>query len=404
MLTLGDIQAAKARIAGRVDETPLSRDEVLRQRSGASDVFCKLENLQRTGSFKVRGAFNKLLLLSEPERAKGVIGASAGNHAQGLAYAAGILGIQATIVMPVRSPLIKISNTRGFGARVILKGDNYDDAYQEALAVQAREGSLLVHAFNDPTVIAGQGTLGLELIEQMPDVDIVVIPVGGGGVAVGTALAVKSARPQVRVFGVQTAAVPSLRRALEAGTPVEVPAASTLADGIAIRRTGEHTLELAKRYIDDILTVDDEDIASAILHLLEREKTVAEGAGAAAVAALLHDKVPNVRGKRVVAVLTGGNIDVNLVSRIIERGLVRDGRRVRLTVTVPDRPGLLARFTAALAEQGGNVIEIHHERASSRTPLGDVEIQVTLETRGRSHVDEIQEALSQKGLIVREEK
>ncbi|HUB07600.1 MAG TPA: threonine ammonia-lyase [Myxococcales bacterium] len=401
MVGLADIEHARERIRGAVVETPCRRTIWLSKLSGC-EVYLKLESLQATGSFKERGALNRLLLLTDAERARGVISASAGNHAQGVAFHAGRLGIPATICMPEGTPLVKATSTRAYGAHVVLHGANYDEAYEEARRLQAHEGRVFVHPFDDDAVIAGQGTIGLELLEQVPELDVAVLAVGGGGLIGGVALALKEKRPGVRVIGVEPSVIPSMQASLAAGKRVTVNAASTIADGIACRTVGERTLPLAQRYVDEVVTVDEEEIASAILLLLEREKTVAEGAGAAPFAGLLHRREA-LAGKRVVLVLSGGNIDVNLIARIIERGLVKAGRLVRLVIKISDRPGSLARLAAAIAEQRANVIEIFHNRTSSRSALGEALVEVTLETRGPDHVADLRRFLSERGYEVEQE-
>lgn len=403
MVTLKDIEEARERIQDAIERTPCPRSKYFSELLDLNEVYFKLENLQRTGSFKERGARNKLLTLTAEERARGVIAASAGNHAQGVAFHAGRLGIEAVIVMPEQTPLIKVTSTRGYGARVVLHGTNFDEAYGEALRIQQKENRVFIHPFNDPQVIAGQGTIGIELLEQVPNLEVVVMPIGGGGMTAGVACAVKSLNPKVKVIGVQAANVASMKASVEAGQILEIPPGTTVADGIAVRKPGVHTYEAIRAFVDRIVTVDEEEIASAILQLLEREKTVAEGAGAVALAALLNGKVPEARNRIVGVVISGGNIDVNLISRIIERGLVKDGRLVQLLVNVPDRPGSLARFISGVAEQGANVVEIHHNRAFSRAALGQVDVEVTLETRGQAHVAELIEALRQKGWAVKVE-
>jgi threonine dehydratase len=403
VVTLKDIEEARGRIQDGIERTPCPRSKYFSELLDLNEVYFKLENLQRTGSFKERGALNKLLTLTAEERARGVIAASAGNHAQGVAFHAGKLGIKATIVMPEQTPLIKVTSTRGYGAKVVLFGANFDDAYAEALRIQQRENQVFIHPFNDPYIIAGQGTIGLELLEQVPNLEVVVMPIGGGGMTSGVACALKSLNPKITVIGVQAASVASMKASIDAGHILEIPPGTTVADGIAVRKPGVHTFETIRAFVDRIVTVEEEEIASAILQLLEREKTVAEGAGAVAVAALLNGKVPEARGRIVGVVIRGGNIDVNLSSRIIERGLVKDGRLVRLRVNVPDRPGSLARFITSVAEQGANVVEIHHNRTFARAALGQVEVDVTLETRGQPHVLELIEFLRQKGWAVKVE-
>ncbi|HEX2202954.1 MAG TPA: threonine ammonia-lyase [Longimicrobium sp.] len=399
MLRPQDIPAAQERIRGHVVLTPCTSSEAFGEMFGGH-AFFKFENLQRTGSFKERGALNCMLTIPEAHRPRGVIAASAGNHAQGVAFHAARLGIPATIVMPERTPLIKVSNTERYGAAVVLHGAVYDEAMAEALRVQAREGQTLIHPFDMDDVIAGQGTIGLELLEQCPEMDVVVVPVGGGGLISGIAMAIKEARPEVRVVGVESAALPAALRAREAGALVTIPPADTIADGIAVRRIGETTHALIERYVDELVTVSEEEIASAVLLLLEREKTVVEPACATTVAAVVNGHVAGLEGKNVVMVLSGGNIDVTLISRIIERGLVRDGRMAHLNVRLKDRPGALASLTAQLAEAGANVVSLEHRRGSAELWVTEAEVALTLETRGRTHVEELVRVLSESGLHV----
>ena len=395
MIKLSDIQAAADRIRDSIYLSPCPRSEAFSKLTG-SHIFLKLDNQQRTGAFKERGALNKLLTMTEAERARGVITASAGNHAQGLAYHAGLHGVRAQIVMPLTTPLTKVSATRGYGADVVLYGANYDEAYEEAVRRAKIDGYTFVHAFDDDAVIAGQGTLGLEILRQQPEIDAVVAPIGGGGLIGGIACAIKETNPKVRVFGVQPARLPSMKMALAEGKPITLSPAATIADGIAVRRSGDRTLPLVQKYVDDVVTVDEEEIANAILLLLEREKTLAEGAGAAAMAALLNHKLP-LAGKRVVALVCGGNIDVTLLSRIIERGLVKDGRLVRLRVHLPDYPGALNRLTAILAEHRANIVETSYDRTYYGVNLGETAIDITMETRGPDHIVELLSALSAGG-------
>jgi threonine dehydratase len=397
MPTLEDIRTALGRIRDQVHVTPCSRSETLSHLTGSS-AFLKLENLQKTGAYKERGALNKLLTLGEVERRRGLIAASAGNHAQGVAYHAGRLGISATIVMPETTPILKVANTRALGAKIVLAGSSYDEAYAEARRIEQEEGRTFIHPFDDEAVIAGQGTIGLELLDQVDDLDAVIVPVGGGGLVSGVAIAVKTLRPQVKVIGVEAELLPAMAAALEAGKPVTIEGAYTIADGIAVRRAGDLTFRHVKEWVDELVTVSEEEIASAILYLLEKEKTVAEGAGAVAVAALMHRKV-RLEGKRVVAIVSGGNIDVNLIARIIERGLVKDGRLVRISVALMDKPGQLAKVSAIISNLRANVIEVHHTRAFAFR-FGDTTLQLTLETRGPDHVDEILLALRERGYQV----
>ena len=399
MVSLDDVRAARGRIHGRVVLTPCTPSEAFGEMFGGHAWF-KFENLQRTGSFKERGALNRMLLLSDDERSRGVIAASAGNHAQGVAFHAGRLGIPATIVMPERTPLIKVSNTERYGARVVLHGAVYDEAMAEAMRIRAEGGQALVHPFDQPEVIAGQGTIGLELLEQCPEMDVVVVPVGGGGLISGIAAAIKEVRPEVRVVGVESSALPAALRAREAGELVTIPPADTIAEGIAVRRIGEMTFRMIERYVDDLVTVTEEEIAAAVLLLLEREKTVAEAACATTVAAAVNARLGPLAGKNVVMLMSGGNIDVTLMSRIIERGLVQDGRQAYLTVRLKDRPGALAALTARVAESGANVVSLEHRRAAGGLWVTEAEVALTLETRGRDHVDELVRSLGEAGYQV----
>jgi threonine dehydratase len=397
MVTLDDVRAARRRIQDQVYFSPCARSETL-SRLTACNAWLKLENLQMTGAYKERGALAKLLSLSAEERSRGLVAASAGNHAQGVAYHAGRLGVPATIVMPEGTPLLKVANTRSHGARVVIGGSNFDEAYAEARRIEATEKLTFVHPFDDEAVIAGQGTVGLEVLEQVPDLDAVMVPVGGGGLVSGIAVVVKALRPQARVVGVETEVLPSMLASLEEGHLVTVESGSTLADGIAVRRPGEITFAHVRKLVDEVVTVSEEEIASAILYLLEREKTVVEGAGAVGVAALLNKKV-RLEGQKVVSVISGGNIDVNVLARVIERGLVRDGRLVRISVHLHDKPGQLARVSQVVAAHKANVIEVHHSRAFSDR-FGDTTLQLTLETRGPDHVEEILRALRERGYAV----
>jgi threonine dehydratase len=401
MLRLDDVKAARERIRDRVVLTPCTPSEAFGEMFGGKAWF-KFENLQRTGSFKERGALNSMLALSEEERRRGVIAASAGNHAQGVAFHARRLGIPATIVMPERTPLIKVSNTERYGARIVLHGAVYDEAMAEAMRIREAEGQALIHPFDMDAVIAGQGSIGLELLEQCPEMDVVVVPVGGGGLISGIALAIKESRPEVRVVGVESAVLPAALRAREAGALVTIPPAETIADGIAVRRIGENTFPLLETYVDELVVVDEEEIAAAVLLLLEREKTVAEPAAASTVAAAVYGTIRGLAGKNVVMLLSGGNVDVTLLSRIIDRGLLKDGRMVQLNVRVHDRPGALASLTAALADSGANIVSLEHRRGHGSVWVTEAEIALMLETRGRAHVAELVERLTAEGYRVEE--
>jgi threonine dehydratase len=395
LLHVKAIEAALVRLRDAIFQSPCVQSRTLSELTGNS-IFLKLENLQMTGSFKERGALNRLLALTPEERERGVIAASAGNHAQGVAYHATRLGIRAQVVMPLPTPLVKVTATSGYGAEVVLHGVNYDEAYQEAVRRCQQDGLAFVHAFDDDQVIAGQGTLGLEILQQNPLIDAVVAPIGGGGLLGGVACALKETNPRIRVVGVQTAKLPSMLEAVRAGRPVTLPSATTIADGIAVRRAGELTLPLIARYVDELVTVEEEEIASAILLLLEREKTLAEGAGATALAALLHRRT-SLKDARVAVLVCGGNIDVTLLSRIIERGLVKDGRMVRLRIHLPDHPGALMNLCRVIAAQHANIVETNHDRAYYGVNLGDTVIDITMETRGTEHVELLLGALTGAG-------
>jgi threonine dehydratase len=399
-VTLQEIEAARERIRHEIYLSPAPHSAELSEITG-QQVYLKLDNLQRTGAFKERGALNRILGLTPEEKRRGVIAASAGNHAQAVAYHATRHGIRSRIVMPLMTPLVKAAATANYGGDVVLHGANYDEACAEAMRIGEEEGLTFLHPFDDEGVIAGQGTIGLELLEQVPDLEAVVVPIGGGGLIGGVACAVKESRMRdgkgaVRVIGVQTRRLPSMLRAREAGQPVTVPAQATIADGIAVRRAGEKTLPLVEKYVDELVTVDEEEIASAILVLLEREKMLAEGAGAAALAALLEKKT-SLHGEKTAVLVCGGNIDVTLLSKIIERGLVKDGRWIRIRIHLTDRPGSLHNLTRIIAEQRANIVQTAYDRAYYGVNLGDTVIDFTLETRGAEHIDEIRAALTEAG-------
>ena len=395
-VSLADIQAARERLKDAIYKTPCARSEMLSRQTGQS-IFLKLENLQMTGSFKERGALNRIAVLSEEQAAKGVIAASAGNHAQGVAYHATRRGIRSVIVMPLATPLVKVQATRGFGAEVILHGANYDEACEEATRRSEAEGMIFIHPFDDPLVIAGQGTIGLEMLEQIEGLEAVVVPIGGGGLIGGIACAIKELRPEIRIVGVQTSRLPSMQRALRHGGPVTLEPATTIADGIAVRRAGDTTYPLVAKYVDEIVAVDEDEIASAILTLLEREKTLAEGAGAAALAAVLQHRTSLPAYTKTGVLVCGGNIDVTLLSRIIERGLVQDGRLIRLRIHLLDRPGALADLTQIISQHRANIVDTLHNRAYYGVNLGDTVIDITMETRGREQVEELLAALTSSG-------
>jgi threonine dehydratase len=395
-VTLDVIRSARERIRDHVDLTPCRRSRVLSEQYGG-DIFLKLDHLQLTGSFKERGAANKLAQLTDEERERGVIAASAGNHAQAVALHGSRLGISTRIVMPEGTPIVKVTRTRGFGGEVILHGENFDESYAHARALQRERGYTFVHPFEDPAIIAGQGTIGLEILEQVPDIDTVIVAIGGGGLAAGMGVAIKQQRPDVELIGVEPASLPSMTRALEHGSPIEVSEGKTLADGVAVRKVGALTSQLVSRYVDRIVTVSEREIASAILTLLEQEKTLAEGAGAASLAAVIAGEV-DVVGKRVCALICGGNIDVNVISRIIERGLVATGRLHRISLRIKDTPGTLANVLTLLGKQKANVMEVYHNRVfNSGEAFGTTNIELKLETRGPEHIESLEAALAEAG-------
>ena len=395
-LALADIQAAAARIAGSVVETPCPRSIPLSEATGM-EVFCKLEYLQRTGSFKERGARNALLLLPPPQRRLGVITASAGNHALGVAYHAQLLGITARVVMPRFAPLTKLVNCRRLGAEVVLAGNNIAEARECADRIAAENGLTYINGFDDPAIIAGQGTIGLEIAAQVPDLDAVIVPIGGAGLIAGIALALKSLKPDVKIIGVEPERAASYTAAVAAGRPVQVELQPTLADGLSVPRVGDHAFALARERVDRTVLVGEHDLARAVLRLMELEKAVVEGAGAAPLAACLAGLVPELKGKKVVLPLCGGNIDLNTLDRVIERGLASEGRLCRFTATISDRPGGLARFAGLLAEEGASVIDITHDRAFADDDITTVAVHCVVETRDAAHIAALRARLEREG-------
>lgn len=387
------IQAAAQRIAGQVLRTPCVESRTLSELTGAR-VFLKFENLQFTASFKERGACNKLAQLDAAERARGVVAMSAGNHAQGVAYHAQRLGIRAVIVMPRFTPGVKVERTRGFGAEVVLHGDTLDEARAHALALAQQQGLVFVHPYDDEAIVAGQGTIALEMLQDVPEIDTLVVSIGGGGLMAGMAVAARALRPQVRLVGVQAQRFPSMVNAVK-GTQLPM-GRSSIAEGIAVGTAGRITQEVVRRLVDELVLVDEGDIEQAIVMLLEIEKTLVEGAGAAGLAALLKDRAAYA-GRTVGLVLCGGNIDPLLLAAIIERGMVRAGRLVRIRVEARDVPGTLARIAATVAEAGANVNEVHHQRAFTLLAAQNVEIELVLQTRGPAHVEAVLQALREAG-------
>ena len=399
MLTLKDIQAARQTIHDAIDLTPCKYSGFLSRLTGAQ-IHLKLENLQKTGSFKIRGALHKLSSLTPAEQRRGVIAASAGNHAQGVARAAQKLGIRATILMPEATPITKVEATAFAGAEVVLQGETFDDAMSAARSVAAERGLTMIHPFDDPAVIAGQGTIGLEMLQQLPELGAVVVPVGGGGLISGIAIALKTLRPTLRVIGVEADRAASAVRSRQVGQVTELDAIKTIADGIAVKRVGDLTFALMERYVDEVVTVSDEDIAAAILIYMERIRVVVEGAGAASLAALVSRKV-ELPGVCTGVVVSGGNIDVQMVAKIIEKGLVRTDRLLRITVELLDVPGALGRLSTLLGQLRANILQISHDRLTSDLPLDRAFVDISLDTRNREHQQQIMRALDQAGYAPR---
>lgn len=364
-----------------------------------AQVYLKPENLQHTGSFKLRGAYYKISQLTDEEKAKGVIACSAGNHAQGVALGATHNGIKSLICLPAGAPLSKVEATKGFGAEVCLVPGVYDDAYQRALELRKEFGYTFVHPFDDPKVIAGQGTIGMEIIEEMPDVEAVIVPIGGGGLISGVAMAIKELRPEVKVYGVQSSGAPSMAASLQEGKIQHLSSVSTIADGIAVKEPGVNTFELCNRYVDEVVTVTDDETAAAILTLIEKQKLVAEGAGAVSVAAAMFNKLP-IEGKKVVCLVSGGNIDVNMLNRIISRGLAKNGRACTLTLDLDDKPGQLSGVCSVIASLGGNVISVVHDRMNPSSHINGCSLRLELETRNPEHIAIIKQGLNDAGYHV----
>ena len=393
MITLDKIRDAKNVLKSIIRETDMIYAQNIMDNS---NIYLKTENLQVTGSFKVRGASYKIANLPEEEKSKGVIACSAGNHAQGVALASQKSGIKATIFIPATAPISKVEATKKFGAEIKLIDGVYDDAYKTAIEYQKETNGTFVHPFDDVDVIAGQGTIGLEIIEQLPDVEAVVVPIGGGGLIAGVAFAIKQLKPSCKVYGVQSQGAGSMYQSFINKKVLELPTVNTFADGTAVKRPGDLTFELCQKYVDDIITVTDDEIASAILALMEKQKIVAEGAGALSVAAAMFNKLP-IKGKKTVCVVSGGNIDVNIISRVINRGLLNSGRLCHLTIELLDKPGQLRDVSGIIAEHGANVIRVRHNQGGSNTDINDCFLKISLETRNQEHFEQIQNALIAKG-------
>lgn len=392
---LAMIKEAAETLRGSIRRTPVVDCPLLTDVLGG-DVFLKLENLQMTGSFKIRGAINKIASLTEEEKANGVIAASAGNHAQGVALGAKAQGIKATIAMPATAPMAKVSATKGYGAEVVLSGAVYDDAYAKAVEIQKETGATFLHPFDDAYVIAGQGTIGLEILEDLADIDIIVTPIGGGGIAAGIATAAKALKPSIKIIGVQTSNVPSMPAALKAGESVVVNAIPTIADGIAVRKAGTLTFELVKEFVDEVITVSEDEIANAILYMMEKNRVVAEGAGATAFAAVLAGKI-DIKGKKVCAVVSGGNVDVNLVDRIINRALIVAGRRFEFNTIVPDKAGEMQKVMDIVSCAKANILSICSNRYNASLGINSQELSLVIECIDMEHKVELTKKLADAG-------
>ena len=394
-----DIEAAASRISGAVIQSPCPPSIPLSEATGMS-IYCKLEYLQRTGSFKERGARNALLQLSPEQKQRGVIAASAGNHALGLTWHAKLLGIPVTVIMPRFAPLTKFVNCRRMGATVEIHGANIAEARSRAERIAADKGLAYINGYDDPAIIAGQGTMGLEIAAQVSDLEAIVVPIGGAGLIAGIALALKKLKPSVQIIGVEPERAASYTAALKAGKPVQVEMQPTLADGLSVPKVGDNAFRIAREFVARTVLVNEQQIALAILRLIELEKAVVEGAGAAPLAACLAGLLPELKGKKVVLPLCGGNIDTNVLSRVLERGLAYDGRLCRLTATISDRPGGLARFTALIAEEGASVMEIHHDRAFASADVSTVTVHCIIETRDAEHIQSLRHRLQNEGFQV----
>lgn len=399
MLSFDDVFVARDRIEESIRHTPLERSNTFSQRTGA-DIHLKLELFQRTGAFKLRGATNRIGMLSESEREAGVVTASAGNHAQGVALAASRAGVDSTIVMPEHAPISKVNATEGYGGTVVLHGSDYNEAQSHAHEIEREEGRTYLHAFDDPAVMAGQGTVGLEIVDDCPEVDTVVVPIGGGGLIAGVATAVKGIDPEVRVVGVQASGAASAVESFEADEIVELDTVDTIADGIATRRIGTQPFEIIRERVDSVVTVSDPEIAMAISLLVERSKVVVEGAGATALAAVLADAFEYEPGETIVSLLSGGNIDPNVLTTVLMRGLVQSGRYVKLKTVLKDRPGALMELTRIIADNRANVYGIQHDRTARDIGMGSAEVVLDLETRGPDHVDQLVDSLENNGYPV----
>ena len=398
MISMDMLRDAQRVLASVINYTPVVPTKGI---VPGCDFYLKADCLQKTGAFKLRGAYYKIATLSDEEKARGVIACSAGNHAQGVAFAARDMGIKATICIPEGAPISKIEATRSYGANVVLVPGVYDDAYAEAVRLRDEQGLTFIHPFNDYHIMAGQGTIGLEILEQLPDVDVIFVPIGGGGLIAGLAFAVKNLKPDCRVVGVQAAGAPSMAESLKKGEIITLSSVDTVADGIKVKTPGDLTFDMCREYVDEVVTVSEGEIASAILTVLEKQKLVAEGAGAVGIAAAMYHKV-NIEGKKVCALLSGGNVDVTMLERILTRGLAKEGRTVTFSTVLPDQPHALASFLTVVSSMGANVLDVSHERRNLRAAIGSCVVQLSLETRDKAHIQEILSSLRRAGYEVEE--
>jgi len=396
MLNLEKIKKAQENISEVVTKTPFAYASKLSQMIG-NEIYLKKENLQLTGAFKLRGAFNKIANLSEEEKSHGVIAASAGNHAQGVAYSASYFNIPATIVMPEATPMTKISGVKSYGGEVVLAGNNYDEAYAHAIKLAKESGKTFIHPFADYDVMAGQGTIALEMLEAKPDLEVIIVPIGGGGLISGIATAAKSINKDIKIIGVTASGAPAMHDSFKSGIVQDSVGVKTIADGIAVRDTNETTFNIIREYVDDIVEVDDEEIANAILYLMEQQKIVVEGAGAVGVAALMHHKIKFTSPKKVGVVVSGGNIDVTMLNLIIEKGLIKSYRKMKLIVTLIDKPGSLMKLTEILRDVKANIVSIGYDRTDVNLAFGDANVSIAVETRGYEHQEEIKRSLYKEG-------
>ena len=402
MIALSEIMEAKKRLNGVVNRTPFAYAPLLSERVGG-EIYLKKENLQITGAYKIRGAYNKISSLSDKEKKSGVIAASAGNHAQGVAYSAKVFGVPATIIMPEATPLLKVVGTKALGAEVILKGENYDEAYEFALKYAKENELTFIHPFSDDKIMAGQGTVALEMFDEVDDLEMILVPIGGGGLISGVGSAIKQLNPKIKVIGVTAKGAPAMFESFKEKKAISTKDVRTIADGIAVRDANQKNLNIILECVDDIVQVDDEEIANAVLFLLERQKIVVEGAGSVGVAALMHKKVKDFTGKKIGVVISGGNIDVGMLSVIIEKGQIKAHRKMKLLVTLIDKPGALRALTDILEELSANIIQIDYDRTSTTLSYGDANVTLALETKGDEHQESVRKALREHGYKFHEE-